>query len=164
MRGEITYLRRFGRVVHKLTPKELRKGKISSHSTECIIIGYTDTTKIWSLWDPQTKEIKRAESSSSSSSSIVSRIGRVVNASAIRFDETKIAGKRLQTLPEMELFKSLLLEDDIEHEEGCISVHHRKVSVTEQQSNGKEARKALEQQRSRNPIASEMTMEEAVFE
>lgn len=25
VRGEITYLRRFGRVVHKLTPKELRK-------------------------------------------------------------------------------------------------------------------------------------------
>jgi hypothetical protein len=39
-----------------------------------------------------------------------------------------------------------------------ITVHPSKASVTEQKSNGKEARKSLEQQRSRNHIASEMSI------
>jgi hypothetical protein len=129
------------------------------------MIGYINTTIICCLWGPQIKEIRKAKTRNCSSSSVASRTGRVLNASHIPFDNTKIAGKRLQILPQRELLKFLLLENNMEHEkEVYTSVNPSKASVTEQESNGNEARKALEQQRSRNPIASEMTtMEEESF-
>lgn len=96
------------------------------------MIGYTNTTKIWCLWDPQTRETHSA-SSTETTSTCSSTTGRVFNASDVRFDEIKIAGKCLPTLPEMELLKSFLLEEDMEPDkEVHTSVHPSEESVTEQ--------------------------------
>jgi hypothetical protein len=45
---ELSHLRRFGCLANRLIPKEQRNGKFSSHSRECIMIGYVhDTAKMW---------------------------------------------------------------------------------------------------------------------
>ena len=73
---ELQHLRRFGSAAHKLIPAEQRNGKFSSHSRQCLMLGYVhDTTKIWRLWDP-------VES-------------RTIQASNVKFDETLIVGERL---------------------------------------------------------------------
>jgi len=55
-RGDIGHLRRFGCIAYKLIPKELQRGKFSSRATECVMVGYTNSTKIWRLWDSQNSE------------------------------------------------------------------------------------------------------------
>jgi hypothetical protein len=74
-----------------------------------------------------TGESESAEASSSSSH------GRIVNASDVVFDETKIASKRFPTLPETEVLKSLL--PNIELNES----HPSEREATERQINGEEA-------------------------
>ena len=44
---ELQHLGRFGSTTHKLIPPAQRNGKFSSHSRQCLILGYIhDTTKI----------------------------------------------------------------------------------------------------------------------
>ena len=70
---EISHLRRFGCPAYKLIPEEQRSGKFSERAQECIFLGYVhDTWKIWRLWEPQGK--------------------RVIQASDVRFDESKVLG------------------------------------------------------------------------
>jgi len=89
---DISHLRRFGCVVYKLIPKELRTGKFTPRSVECILVGYVNNTvKIWRLWNPEGGQI-----------------GRVVNASDVHFDELQVAGKRLPELPPTEVLNPLL--------------------------------------------------------
>jgi len=73
---ELQHLRRFGSAVHKLIPPEQRNAKSSSHSQQCVILGYVhDTSKIWRLWNPIE--------------------GRVIQASNVKFDESMVEGKRV---------------------------------------------------------------------
>jgi len=44
--GDIGHLRRFGCVAYKLIPKELQRGKFCSRATKCVMVGYTNSTKI----------------------------------------------------------------------------------------------------------------------
>jgi hypothetical protein len=48
-RGDIGHLRRFGCIAHKLIPTEVRNRKFSPRSIECVMLGYTNSTKIWRL-------------------------------------------------------------------------------------------------------------------
>ena len=95
---ELGYLRRFGCVAYKLIPEVQRKGKFAERAKRCGFLGYVhETTKIWRLWDPQSK--------------------RVVQASDIRFVETEIIGTQTIDNEELNLLKSCIpdnmpLEED----------------------------------------------------
>ena len=87
---EISHLRRFGCRANKLIPKEQRVDrKFGPRSKPCIMLGYVhDTTKIWKLWDPESR--------------------RVFQASDVLFDEDTIVGS--YTGPE-EVIKPLIDEE-----------------------------------------------------
>jgi len=89
---ELGHLRRFGCAAYKFIPKELRKGKFSERSKECIFLGYVhDTGKIWRLWDSQSS--------------------RVIEASDIVFDELRVLGTRDEHGSEVEILRSCVSED-----------------------------------------------------
>jgi hypothetical protein len=120
-RGDIGHRRRFGCIAHKLIPKEVRNGKFSPRSIECVMLGYTNSTKIWRLWDLQT-----GDTDSSTRHRIGRRVtGRVLNASDVIFDETKIGGKRSpETEVLTEVLRAILPDTDTEvaeHKDPCPS-------------------------------------------
>lgn len=114
-RGDISHFRRFGYVAYKLIPKELQNGKFSPRATGCVMVGYTNSTKIWRLWDPQNTE---SDSSSSGHAGGTwetrsggirnSRKGRIVNASDVIFDQTKLASQRSSTSLQTDRLQSLM--------------------------------------------------------
>jgi hypothetical protein len=59
------------------------------------MIGYTKTTKVWRLWDSQPK----------------GGAGRVIICSDVIFDEAKITGRRLPSLPDTTVLETLLPEE-----------------------------------------------------
>ena len=180
-RGDIGHLRRFGCVAYKLIPKELQHGKFSPRATECVMVGYTNSTKIWRLWDPQNSEGGSTSVGNSlgnrqtrSSSSRNPKKGRILNASDVIFDETKIASRPVPTCPQTAILQSLMpyteLGQSLEPDggEGSMAVQYMntgKATHTEKQSsplssNGGEAgtpkaSTEVEQQYSRDPIAVE---------
>jgi hypothetical protein len=74
------------------------------------MLGYTNCTKILQLWDPQT-----GDTDSSTRHRIGRRItGRVLNASDVIFDETKIGGKcSPETEVLTEVLRAILPDTDI---------------------------------------------------
>jgi len=89
---ELGHLRRFGCLAFKLIPKELRKGKFTERSKRCIFLGYVhDTTGIWRLWDPAGS--------------------RIVQASDIVFDESKVLGTRKSDGAEVDILKACVPDD-----------------------------------------------------
>jgi len=114
-RGDISHLRRFGCVAYKLIPKELQRGKFSSRATECVMVGYTNSTKIWRLWDPQNSESEGTGLGNTGGirqtrSGVIrnSKKGRILNASDVVFNERKIASQRFPTLSQTVILPSLL--------------------------------------------------------
>ena len=95
---ELGHLRRFGCVAYKLIPDAQRNGKFAERAKKCGFLGYVhETTKVWRLWDPQSK--------------------RVVQASDVRFVETEIIGNRTIDDAELNLLKTCIpdnmpLEED----------------------------------------------------
>jgi len=95
---ELGHLRRFGCIAYKLIPEAQRKGKFAERAKKCGFLGYVhETTKIWRLWDPQSK--------------------CVVQASDVRFVETEIIGNRRIDAEELNLLKTCIpdnmpLEED----------------------------------------------------
>jgi len=84
---ELSHLRRFGCHAVKLVPQELRNGKFTERSKQCIFLGYVhDTTGIWPLWDPAGS--------------------RIVQASDIIFDECKVLGTRKGDGAEVDILKA----------------------------------------------------------
>ena len=89
---ELGHLRRFGCTAFKLIPKELRKGKFTERSKECIFLGYVhDTIGIWRLWDPAGR--------------------RVVQASDIVFDEGRVLGTRKSDGAEVDILSTCVPKD-----------------------------------------------------
>ena len=83
---ELGRLRSFDCVAYKLIPEAQRKGKFAERAKKCGLLGYVhETTKIWRLWDPQSK--------------------RVVQASDVRFVETEIIENRKIDDEELNLLK-----------------------------------------------------------
>ena len=89
---ELGHLRRFGCAAYKFIPKQLRKGKFSEHSKECIFLGYIhDTGKIWRLWDRQSS--------------------RVFEASDVVVNELQVMGTRDENGGEVDILRSCVSED-----------------------------------------------------
>lgn len=103
VKPELHHLRCFGCAAYKLIPTEQRTSKFSPRSRECIMIGYVyDTAKIWRLWDPVGK--------------------RIIQASDVTFDESRIVSQRDINTPDTEVLKSCIpdnmpLEEDDDDEE-----------------------------------------------
>src|SRR5215216_6513787 len=72
---QLDHFRRFGCLANKLIlPPQLKSSKFGSRSKQCIMVGYVhDTTKIWRLYDPESK--------------------RVIHTSDVIFDESTIVGQ-----------------------------------------------------------------------
>ena len=180
-RGNIDHLQHFACVAYKLIPKELQHGKFSPRATKCVIVGYTNSTKIWRLWDPQNSEggstsvgNSLANRQTRSSSSRNSQKGPILNVLDVIFDETKIPSRPVPTCPQTAILQSLMpyteLWKSLEPDggEGSMAVQYMntgKVTHTENRpsplsSNGVEAGRPMastevEQQYSRDPIAVE---------
>jgi len=89
---ELGHWRRFGCTAFKFILKELRKGKFSERSKECIFLGYVhDTSKIWRLWHPQSS--------------------RVIETSDIVFDEHRVLGTRDVNSGVIEILRSCVSEN-----------------------------------------------------
>ena len=145
------------------------------------MVGYTNSTKIWRLWDPQNSEGASVSVGNSwgnrqtrSSSSRNAKKGRILNASDVIFDKTKITNQRVSTSPQTAILQSLMLYTELRQSqeaecgEGSMAVQYMntgRVTHTEKQQspvslNGGEAGTPIastkvEQQCSRDPIAVE---------
>jgi hypothetical protein len=75
------------------------------------MLGYTNSTKIWQFWDPQT-----GDTDNSTRNRIGRSVtGRVLNASDVIFDETKIGGKQSpETEVLTEVLRAILQDTDTE--------------------------------------------------
>lgn len=95
---ELSHLRRFGCVAHKLVPKELRRGKFTPRAAECVMVGYVNRTReICWLWDLKGGQL-----------------GNIINTSYFRFGESTTTGRWRPNLPETTIPNALLSEPNVE--------------------------------------------------
>jgi len=86
---DLSHLRRFGCIAYKLLPKEQRLGKFGARARPCAFVGYVhNTQKIWRIWDPV--------------------IGKTVQASDIRFDESEFLNVVKGDAPESTVLRALI--------------------------------------------------------
>ncbi|KAG0132538.1 hypothetical protein HOY82DRAFT_538792 [Tuber indicum] len=98
-----------------LFPRSLRDGRFSPHSAECVIIGYTNSTKIWHHWYVQqkSKSIDSAVTGTAETSRSSKIHSRRLMVSKVYFDKTKVPGRYLQAFPETEILKSFFLKEEV---------------------------------------------------
>lgn len=107
----LNHLRRFGCIVYNLIPKELRVGKFAPRSVECVFVGYVgNTAKIWRLWNPDGGQL-----------------GRIVHASDVHFDESRVGGKCLP-----ELSPTAILDRHLEPDDGPVAVPRRALDACDE--------------------------------
>jgi len=87
--SDLSHLKRFGCIAYKLLPREQRSGKFRARARPCAFVGYVhNTQKIWRIWDPV--------------------IGKTVQASDIRFDESEFLNVLKGDEPESTVLRALI--------------------------------------------------------
>jgi len=86
---DLSHLRMVGCITYKLLPKEQRLGKFGARARPCAFVGYVhNTQKIWRIWDHV--------------------IGKTVQASDIRFDESEFLNVVKGDAPESTVLSALI--------------------------------------------------------